>query len=121
MLERFARKLQQMIWSVRLPIVLGSAPTSNPIVLVSLPTPAEQLSRRDATVKAVPRSSGTLASLARQFEQTLTVRDHSDGQVLLRPTRQAKLLPPSAPHTTWLVSVLPSQGRHDMHWPQPRK
>ena len=33
---------------------------------VSLPTPAEHLSRRDATVNAVPRSSGTLASLARQ-------------------------------------------------------
>ena len=51
----------------------------------SLPTPAEHLSRRDATVNAVPRSSGTLASFGQTVEQALTVRDHSDGQVLLSP------------------------------------
>ena len=37
----------------------------------SLPTPAEHLSHRDATVNAVFRSSGTLASLARQSSKLL--------------------------------------------------
>ena len=37
----------------------------------SLPTPAEHLSRREATVNAVPRSSGTRASLAKQLNKLL--------------------------------------------------
>ena len=43
----------------------------SPDRLVSLPTPAEHLSRRDGTFNAVPRSSGTLASLARQSNKLL--------------------------------------------------
>ena len=62
-----------MISSVRLPTALVSAPTSVPIVfgLSLCPTPAEHLSRRDATVNAVPRSSGTLASLAKRSNKLL--------------------------------------------------
>ena len=55
-LEHFSRRLQPMILSVRLPTALVPAPTSNPSVFVSLPAPAEHLSRSDATVHAVPRS-----------------------------------------------------------------
>ena len=39
--------------------------------LEPLPTPAEHLSRRDGSVNTVPRSSGTLASLAKQSNRLL--------------------------------------------------
>ena len=39
----------------------------------SLPTPTEHLSRRDPTVNAVLRSSGTLAPFGRAIEQALTI------------------------------------------------
>ena len=57
----------------------------------SPPTFAEHLSRRDATVNGVPRSSGTLASLAKQSNkllQPVTTRMgkcsslHSSGEIL---------------------------------------
>ena len=88
----------QMISSVRLATALVSAPTSVPIV--SLPTPAEHLSRRDATVNAVPRSSGTLASLAEQsnkLSHSVNSRmgkcssPHSSGKTLPLPHNIARV------------------------------
>ena len=69
--ERYQRshcvsRLQQMISSVRLPTALVSAPASVQIVVCLLP-----LLPNYATVNAVPRSSGTLASLAKQSNKLL--------------------------------------------------
>ena len=74
--ERYQRsqrvsRLQQMISSVRLPTALVSAPRFSPDRCVVSSPLLPKLSRRDATVNAVPRSSGTLASLAKQSNKLL--------------------------------------------------
>ena len=79
--ERVSGRLLQMISLVRLPSVCRHQHW-HADRFGSQPTPAEHPSRRDATVNAVPPSSGTRVSLAKQ---ALTVSDHSNGQVLLLP------------------------------------
>ena len=60
-----SKRFPRTISLARLPTAPASVHIS-PGRFSSLPIPVEHLSRRDATVNAVPRSSGTLASLAKQ-------------------------------------------------------
>ena len=70
MLEHFSRRLQPMILSVRLPTALASAPTLNPSVWYLFPL-LMNIFLGEMPPSAVPRSSGTLASLARESNKLL--------------------------------------------------
>ena len=86
---------------------------------LSLSTPAEHRSRREATINAVPRSSGTLASVAKQsnklLQSAITRMDKCSYSI-----RQAELSSQSIPHTTLPACILPGQERLDMHWLRPQ-
>ena len=84
MSERFSRRLPQKILSVRLPTALVSAPTSSRSLFVSLHscrTPFSQRCHRQCR----PSNFRHACVFGQTVEQALTVRDHSDGQVLLSP------------------------------------
>ena len=118
--ERFSGRLLQRIWSVRLPTALRSAPTSNRSFLVSSHSCRTPFSQR-CHCQCRPSIFRHACVFGQTVEQALTVSDHSDGQVLLSPVRQAKLFSQSQPHTTLLACFLPGPAHLDMHWLQPQK
>ena len=88
MLEHFARRLQEMIWSIRPPTALVSAPTSNPIVFCLFPLLLNTfLAEMQPSMPSL--YSGTLASLARQSNKLLQSVTTRMGKCSL-PIRPAK-------------------------------
>ena len=84
MSERFSRRLPQKIFSVRLPTALVSAPTLSRSLFVSLHSCRTSFSQR-CHRQCRPSNFRRACIFGQTVEPALTVRDHSDGHVLLSP------------------------------------
>ena len=80
-----SRRFPRTISRVRLPTAPASVHIS-PGRFSSLPIPVEHLSRRDATVNAVPRFLRYACIFGQAVKQTFIVNNHSNWQVFILPS-----------------------------------